>query len=302
MAPWFSVISLFESLVRRSYTAAGLREETHEIDGGETTMRCWVSPDVKDGRPTVVLLHGFGPNATWQWRGQVGPLSRRLRLVIPDLLFFGGSATCSPNRSEVFQAQCVLKLLDLLGVFQFSAVGNSYGGFVGFHLVKAAGAQRVDRLVLASSDPLKSPEDDAALLERAGMRSIPDLILPRSTQSMRAVIHFSMYRKPLFMPNFLLSDVLQSLFAENAEEKLALINGLELDKDGEISRSSLEQQVLLIWGDHDRLFPLETAHRLKDHLGEGARLEVIKNTGHAPQTEDPGRFNELVLAFLLEAR
>ncbi|CAA6659323.1 unnamed protein product [Spirodela intermedia] len=302
MAPWFSVISLFESLVRRSYTAAGLREETHEIDGGETTMRCWVSPDVKDGRPTVV-----------------GPLSRRLRLVIPDLLFFGGSATRSPNRSEVFQAQCVLKLLDLLGVFQFSAVGNSYGGFVGFHLVKAAGAQRVDRLVLASSDPLKSPEDDAALLERAGMRSIPDLILPRSTQSLRAVIHFAMYRKPLFMPNFLLSDVLRSLFTENAEEKLALINGLELDKDGEISSplwsrekscslwidapwKFLFQQVLLIWGDHDRLFPLETAHRLKDHLGEGARLEVIKNTGHAPQTEDPGRFNELVLAFLLEAR
>lgn len=209
MAPWLSVISLLEPLVRRSYTTAGLREETHEIDGGETTMRCWVSPDVGDGRPTVVLLQGFGPAATWQWRTQVGPLSRRLRLVIPDLLFFGGSATRSPNRSEAFQAQCVLKLLDLLGVSRFSAVGSSYGGFVAFQLAKAAGARRVDRLVLASSDPLKSPEDDAAILERAGVSSISDLILPRSARSLRALTDFSMYRKPLFMPNFLLGDALR---------------------------------------------------------------------------------------------
>lgn len=37
------------------------------------------------------------------------------------------------------------------------------------------------------------------------------------------------------------------------------------------------------------------------HLGERARLEVVKNTGHTPHLEDPSRFNELVLAFLLEA-
>ena len=36
-------------------------------------------------------------------------------------------------------------------------------------------------------------------------------------------------------------------------------------------------------------------------LNGSARLEVVKKTGHAPQLEDPARFNKLMLDFLLAA-
>ena len=36
-------------------------------------------------------------------------------------------------------------------------------------------------------------------------------------------------------------------------------------------------------------------------LGPNARLEVLKDTGHMPQEEDPKRFNEAILNFLLPA-
>lgn len=36
-------------------------------------------------------------------------------------------------------------------------------------------------------------------------------------------------------------------------------------------------------------------------LGANARLEVLKDTGHMPQEEDPKRFNEAILNFLLPA-
>lgn len=35
-------------------------------------------------------------------------------------------------------------------------------------------------------------------------------------------------------------------------------------------------------------------------LGEKARVEIVKNTGHVPNGEDPRRFNEILLEFLMD--
>jgi pimeloyl-ACP methyl ester carboxylesterase len=77
------------------------------LDGGTTKVHCWrFQPGAVDARPVLVLLHGFRPPATWQWRRQVGPLSRRFRLIVTDLLFLGGSSTSVGTRiSEVQQAE-----------------------------------------------------------------------------------------------------------------------------------------------------------------------------------------------------
>ena len=87
------------------------------------------------------------------------------------------------------------------------------------------------------------------------------------------------------------------------------------------------QEVLIIWGDHDQLFPLEMAKELKEWvflflflflffifllkywwasvinvwcriLGEKTRLEVMKETSHVPQIEAPAEFNRVVKSFL----
>ncbi|KAL4579501.1 hypothetical protein LXL04_015650 [Taraxacum kok-saghyz] len=44
---------------------------------------------------------------------------------------------------------------------------------------------------------------------------------------------------------------------------------------------------LIIWDEHDRLFPLELGERLKGHLGEDAKLVILKNAGHAINAEKP---------------
>jgi pimeloyl-ACP methyl ester carboxylesterase len=41
---------------------------------------------------------------------------------------------------------------------------------------------------------------------------------------------------------------------------------------------------------------------LPSSLNGTARLEIIKKTGHAPQLEDPARFNKTMLDFLLAAQ
>jgi pimeloyl-ACP methyl ester carboxylesterase len=46
---------------------------------------------------------------------------------------------------------------------------------------------------------------------------------------------------------------------------------------------------LLIWGDTDRMFPLEHAHAFQKAI-PGAKLVVIPKCGHVPQIEKPDEF------------
>jgi pimeloyl-ACP methyl ester carboxylesterase len=55
--------------------------------------------------------------------------------------------------------------------------------------------------------------------------------------------------------------------------------------------------VLLIWGEEDRLLPVDRARGAVRRL-PGARLEVIEGAGHTPQAERPERFNRALEDFL----
>ncbi|HKW04325.1 MAG TPA: alpha/beta hydrolase [Nitrososphaerales archaeon] len=64
--------------------------------------------------------------------------------------------------------------------------------------------------------------------------------------------------------------------------------------------SDLKVPVLLVWGDRDRVFPLnEYGKPLKETLPH-ARLVVVKQAGHGAYLEKPEEFNELLLDFLSE--
>ncbi|XP_020272735.1 uncharacterized protein LOC109847914, partial [Asparagus officinalis] len=282
------------SFVRRYFTAAGLRQQTLAVDS-DTTIRYWASESLQGPNPPVLLIHGFGPHATWQWRHQVRPLSRHFPLVVPDLLFFGGSTT---KWSELFQAETLVRFMDHLRIKNFYVVGTSYGGFVAYHVARMCGG-RVPGAVIASSDVLKGEEDDMMLRERTGVGSAVELMLPRSTGTLRKLIGFAMYKPPRFLPEFALKDAIENLYSQNLKEKVELIKGITLGNKSEFQLTPLSQDVLIIWGDHDRIFPLDKAYKLKEKLGEKARLEIVKKTGHMPNTENPTRFNELLLNFFL---
>ena len=57
-------------------------------------------------------------------------------------------------------------------------------------------------------------------------------------------------------------------------------------------------RTLLVWGEHDAVFPLPLAERLQRKLGDLCQLEVLKKAAHAPNIEKKRRFNRVVLKFL----
>ncbi|ONM59571.1 alpha/beta-Hydrolases superfamily protein [Zea mays] len=93
----------------------------------------------------------------------------------------------------------------------------------------------------------------------------------------------------------------QYLYSDKVEEKKELIKGITLGNKDKFQLTPLPQEVLVLWGEHDQIFPVEKAFQVARKLGANARLEVLKDTGHMPQEEDPKRFNEAILNFLLPA-
>ncbi|XP_048332488.1 uncharacterized protein LOC107420058 isoform X2 [Ziziphus jujuba] len=267
MLPFFlSPVAFYNNYLRRCFTASGLSPQAVDVDN-ETTIHFW-GPSKNTQKSSLVLIHGYGPVALWQWRKQVQFFSPKFNVYVPDLLFFGGSTTKSPERSEIFQAVSVVKLLEKLGVERFSVMGTSYGGFVAYHIARMW-PERVEKVVIASSGVNMRRRHNEELVKRAKLEKIEDLMLPATTNQFRALMSLAVFKRHNMVPDFLLNDVIN--------------------------------EVLILWGDHDQIFPLELATELKELLGEKARLEVMKNASHVPQIENPPLFNDIVNKFLCES-
>uniref|UniRef100_J3MMW5 AB hydrolase-1 domain-containing protein n=2 Tax=Oryza brachyantha TaxID=4533 RepID=J3MMW5_ORYBR len=128
-------------------------------------------------------------------------------------------------------------------------------------------------------------------------------MLPSSPERMRRLLDLA-YHRPRrfsFTPSFVLRDLAQYLYTDRIEEKKELIKGITLGDIDKFQLTPLPQEVLVLWGEHDQIFPIEKAFKVARKLGANARLEILKNTGHMPQEEDSKKFNEALLNFLLPA-
>ncbi|KAL8063105.1 hypothetical protein ABFX02_01G006200 [Erythranthe guttata] len=294
-ASCFSIVCLLSNFLRRSATAAGLSSQTVEIDG-ETTIHFW-GPTAATSKPNLVLIHGFGPPSLWQWRQQISFFAGEFDVYVPDLLFFGDSFTNSTDRSEVFQATCLAKLLENLQIHRYSVVGTSYGGFVAY-LMAAASPEKVEKVVIASSAVNMRRSDNDRLMKKAKVDKIEDLMLPTTASGLRTLLDLVLFRRP-YMPEFLLNDFLDKLYSENRKEKLELLKELSIGQDEDVTISPLSQETLIVWGEEDQIFLLEKATELNKLLGEKAKLKVIKKASHCPQLERADQFNNIVNDFFV---
>lgn len=296
---WLSPVSFYGGFIRRCLSAAGLTSQTLDIDD-ETTLHFWgPSPNSSSPqKPALVLIHGFGPHGVWQWRPQISFFANDYNVFVPSLVFFGRSHSKSSDRSELFQAKCVGKLLEKLGVEKFSIVGTSYGGFVAYHMARMW-PERVEKVVIASSAVNLKKQDNEGLIKRANAGRVEDVLLPATAEQLRTLMSLSSFRQPpAFTPNFIFNDFISKLYLQNRKEKLELLEGLTLGRDNNPNIIPLQQEVLIVWGECDKLFLLEKATQLKELLGKGTRLEIIKSTSHIPHIEHASRFNNIVKDFL----
>jgi pimeloyl-ACP methyl ester carboxylesterase len=197
-------------------------------------------------------------------------LARQFRVYVIDLIGFGHSR--GGQRFVLGEAgACLGKWMAQVGLERASLIGHSMGGLIVLDLAAEA-PERVDRLVLvdAATPPLATGYLRQAYGLLRGLQALPVRFLP-----------------------LLLAD------AWRAGPRTIVRAGRELltaDFGAKLAR--IQAPVLLIWGQHDWIVPLEVGEQIRRRL-VGAELVVIEGAGHNPMWERPAEFNRLVGTFLL---
>ena len=238
-----------------------------------------------DGAP-VVLLHGW-PDSWFSFSRVLPLLSPRLRVVVPDQRGFGDSERPDSGYAIDEFAGDVVALLDALAVERAAVVGHSFGSFVA-RRVAIARPERVARLALigtgvsAATPPFREVQ--------AALRDLHDpvpLEFAREFQAgtahapLPASFFERMVAESVKMPARLWREVLDQLGAHADAASLARIAA----------------PTLLLWGQHDALFPRQDQDRLVAAI-PGAALAIYPEIGHCPNWEDPERVAADLQAFL----
>ncbi|KAK9174679.1 hypothetical protein WN944_029716 [Citrus x changshan-huyou] len=299
MTRCFSFTASGDWFFRYSFSNAGLRSTSTDLGDG-TVMQCWVPKFPKILKPNLLLLHGFGANAMWQYGEFLRHFTPRFNVYVPDLVFFGESYTTRADRTESFQARCVMRLMEVFCVKRMSLVGISYGGFVGYSLA-AQFPKVLEKVVLCCSGVCLEENDmEEGLFPVKDIDEAANILVPQTPDKLRDLIRFSFVNsKPVRgVPSCFLTDFIDVMCTEYVHEKRELIETILKDRKF-CNLPKIAQQTLIIWGEQDQIFPLELGHRLKRHIGESARLVIIENTGHAVNLEKPKEFLKHLKSFLI---
>jgi pimeloyl-ACP methyl ester carboxylesterase len=248
--------------------------------------------DVGQGLP-VVLLHAF-PLSRQMWRPQVEALKSACRLIVPDLPGFGDSPLPGDSPSVEIMADAVAGLLDERGVRERVVLGGlSMGGYVAFAFARKY-PNRLLKLLLC--DTRAEPDDDTAKANRArtielasgkGVSAVLEQMLPKLLGSR------TLAERPAVV-----AEVKRIAAAQKPEGVVAALKALRDRPDSRPTLGQLRVPVLFIVGRDDSLTPVEATLSMSKEV-PGSLVEVIDDAGHLSNLEQPGAFNDAVLAFLV---
>jgi len=239
----------------------------------------------------LLLVHGF-PLDGRMWAPQVEALGIGRRVLVPDLLGFGGTplpeGLCGLER----QAEALAAFATAHGAHRLVVCGLSMGGYIALAFAERF-PERLAGLILADTRAGADPEParqaralNADRVLRAGVGFIaedmlPKLFHPRRRDGKHAVA----------------DEVRSIMLGQRPEGVAAALRAMGERPSRETVLENLECPVLIIVGEGDQVTPPEEA-RAMAALNPRSRLLVIPDAGHLSNLENPGAFNEGVASFL----
>jgi pimeloyl-ACP methyl ester carboxylesterase len=225
------------------------------------------------GPECLALVHGLSGSTRW-WSRNVQALSRRYRLLVPDVIGFGrsraaGAIPAVPELAAVLAGW----MSEAADGAPMHVVGHSMGGQLAIH-VAARHPERIRRLVLVDAAGLPRP-----LNPRFLMRFAYDVLPPRR------------WGDPRFLP-VIVGD---ALTAGPRVLLRALLHVLRDDVRPLLPRISAP--TLVVWGARDALVPHAHGEQMRRAIPD-ARLLVLPGACHNPMVDRPEAFNRAVLSFL----
>ena len=276
-------------------TATALSAARLDVAGVSTAV-IDTGPPAGAGAPPVLLLHGSGPGVTAaaNWRPVIPALSGDRRVIAPDQLGFGGTATGAQRTyGRGAWTGHALALLDTLGVGTVDVIGNSMGGAIALSMA-AARPTAVRRIVLMGSMGVAMalpPGLDTVWGYTPGVEQMREVIglFAHDRGLITDELVEMRYRASLSPP---VRDSWQAMFPEPRQrwvDDLAL-SGAEL--------AAIGAPVLMVHGRDDRVMPWQVSSARLLELLPDARLHVLSGCGHWTMIEKTADFLAVVQPFL----
>lgn len=246
-------------------------------------------------KPAIVLLHGF-LSSSFSFRMLVPYLTDDYHVISVDMPPFGKS---DKSKKYIYSykniAQTVLQLADSLGIERFSLIGHSMGGQIAMNIMLQE-PEKIERGILLAG---------SSYYKRARKHHILASYIPFFSYFIKYYLSKTGVvgnLKSVVYNQSLIDGAMIRGYREQFEDTrifsaLAhMIRDREGDLPGELLRQ-IKTPCLLIWGEHDRIVPVQIGERLVQDL-QNSRLVVLKNAGHLLPEEKPKEVYEQIRKFL----
>ncbi len=265
-----------------------------------------------DAQP-VLLLHSIHLSASsFEWRKNFSALSQSFRVYAPDLPGFGLSDRPAIDYNPDvyitlitdFAREVIARPTMLVARGQSAAFATRAA-----HL----DPQLFSRLVFISpSGILHTPpawRQEGQTRQAGALRSLLRRLsetsfgqVPYAFLTTRPALSLFIARQSYANPEEITPYVVEQFFATTHQfgarfAPLAFMSG-KLDTDVTSDFASLQQPILLVWGEQDTINPTMNARAL-GRLNPHSRLEFIPAAGNAVQEEQASEINELLRAWFL---
>jgi 3-oxoadipate enol-lactonase len=245
--------------------------------------------------PLVVFLHGIGGNRT-NWHDQLPVFAAAgFHAVAWDARGYGLSDDYDGPLDFADFSHDLARLLDHLGAATAHLVGLSMGGRI-LQDFYPRYPERVAALVLCDTFPgFDSSFKPEQREEFVRLRKQP-LLEGKEPKDIAPVV-----AKTLIGPKATEQQFQRLVASMSQLHKASYIKTVEATTyyDRVADLPNIKVPVLLVYGADDRLTPVKIGERMQRDI-PNARLEVIEDAGHLVNIEQPDRFNELVIEFLLQ--
>ena len=242
--------------------------------------------------PDLVLVHGLGSNAHFDWGKVIPELSRHYHVLAMDQLGFGQSA----KPLVAYGIQTWVDMLDgflkARHVTHFMLAGESLGGWI-------AGLYTIE----AENNPAMARPEKLVLTDAAGHQSLfskgsPVFSHALSIEGTRTGLG-TLFHDPALITDAVVQNAFDTRLAEGTqytqESLMRNINDPATFLDEQMTRITVP--TLVVWGQDDKVIPLADGQDFATRI-PGARLVVIPECGHGPAIEQPRQYLQAVEPFL----
>ena len=236
---------------------------------------------LKEGRPTLVMVHGAGGRAQI-WQNQIVLLEKTINALALDLPGHGNTA--GSGRSHISEyAQWLVDMMKKVFDFPVFLMGHSMGGAI-VQEVALTSPRRLAGIILVGT---------GARLKVAPM--FLDGLLDNFEQTLEAVIGFAYATET---DRSIIEQGKEMMI--NAGSNVVYNDFLACDRfDSRQALVQIHLPCLVLCGDKDRLAPVKLSEALNEGI-KGSTLKIIPDAGHMVMIESHLEMNEAVQDFVFD--